>query len=626
MIGAVFQGRYNINGFLSEGPIFALYSAKDRLTAKDVSVRVLKQPFDQEEKFKLALAAAIERTLAVRSPFVERLIEIDTDEGQSYVLGELTRAPSLSDRIRKLAPFTPSVSVACGTSIARGLDAYHKAGIAHGDISGENIALLGDGEIRLQMGGVWEAYSASTTAGILVLPTLAPYLAPEVSNGDLPNACSDLYAVGILLFELLSGRRPYVADTGLATAMRHASEVTPRVKDLNPSIPSVLDEIVYKAMAKDPSARYRTANELIFDLRQTQDALRFGRTLSWPISSPAPAPQAQRKMPVAPKMSAVREPEARPQRERREKPDRDVPVWMLVFLAGTIGVFVALILVNFFIGASRPRLVTVPNLAGLTLAEAKTSLAPMHLKFKMGSPVPSNQYEADRIVTSDPPPGARLSENSTIQLELSLGASQISVPQLKSLTPDKARQTLSTVNLKLDDKMDRVNDHSVPNGAISKQTPPPGSKLARSSKVHVTVSDYSVATTVKSSKRYRYTLQVALTDIQDPVQVRIDMTDDEGTRTIFDEIKSPGDSFRVPARGTGDKATFVVFYNGTEVERKVQTASDGPPNSPSSSSTASAPDAPTISDSPSPNSGDPNAGDNDQPSNGTSTPQTDNGQ
>jgi serine/threonine-protein kinase len=580
LIGSVFQSRYTVNGFLSEGPVFTLYSARDKLTSKDVSLRLIKSPFDKEEHFKEALKAAIERTLVVRSVFVERLIEMENDEERTYVVGDLTRAPSLSDRIRKLAPFTPSVSISSASSIARGLDAFHKVGMAHGDISGDNIALLGDGEIRLQLGGVWEAYSASATAGFLVLPSLAAYLAPEVSNGELPSPSSDLYAVGILLYELLTGRKPYQAETGLATAMRHSTEPTPRVRDLNPSIPAVLDEIVYKAMSKDPSSRYRTANELIFDLRQTQDAIRFGKTLNWPINSPSPVPAPAQKVPVAPKMGAVREPEPRTECPKREKPDRDVPVWLMLLFAGALGVVIALTLVNFFIGANRARLVAVPSLAGLTLSEAKRSLTSMHLTVgKLGPPQSSDKYEVDQVADSDPPAGQRVPEDSVIHLSLSLGSKQIKVPKLDRVSPDTARKMLAGVNLALDDNIDRVNDPSVPNGMICRQSPSVDTVVPRRSKIHVAISDSSAPAVNKNAKHYLYTLNVVLTHVQQPVQVRIDMTDDEGTQTIFNQTKNPDDSFEVTHRGTGDKATFTVYYDGKQVEQKVQEAAPSPPSS-----------------------------------------------
>jgi beta-lactam-binding protein with PASTA domain len=596
LIGSVFQSRYTVNGFLAEGPVFTLYSARDKLTSKDVSLRLIKPPFDREEQFKLALERAIEKTLTVRSVFIERLIQLETDEERTYVVGDLTRAPSLADRIRKLAPFTPAVAVSCATSIARGLDAFHKAGLVHGDISGDNIALLGDGEIRLQLGGIWEAYSASATAGFSVLPTLAAYLAPEVSNGDLPSASSDLYAVGILLYELLTGRKPYQADTALATAMRHSTEPTPRVRDSNPTTPVVLDEIVYKAMSKDPASRYRTANELIFDLRQTQDAIRFGKTLSWPINgpAPAPAPTSSRKVPVAPKMSAVREPEPPSDRPRREKPDRDVPIWMMLLFASAFGVVIALGLVNFFIGASRARLVTIPDLSRLSFSEAERSLNSMHLRIgTLGTRKPSDKVEVDRVVDSDPPAGQRVTEGTLVHLNLSEGSRQIKVPKLFKLFPDKARSLLSGVNLSLDDTIDKINDPSVPNGQICRQSPDAGSTVARSSKIHVAVSDSSAPVVSKDAKHYIYTLNVALTHILQPVQVRIDMTDDEGTKTIFNETKNPEDSFTITQRGTGSKATFTVYYDGKQVEQKQEDAAEsnaptGQPPSGASSNTDTA--------------------------------------
>lgn len=569
MIGSVFEGRYAVNGFLSEGPIFILHSARDRLTSKDISLRLLKAPFDTEENFKSALGEAITRTSAIQSQFVERLFDLSSDSGKSYVLGELTRAPSLSDRIRKLAPFTASVSIASIISVTRGLDAYHKHGISHGDVSGDNIAILGDGETRLQLGGVWEAYSSSATAGIMVLPSLAPYLAPEISNGAFPSISSDLYAVGILLFELLTGKKPYLGETGLATALRHSTEPTPRARYQNPSIPAVIDEMVYKAMSKDEASRYASAGEFLFDLRQAQDALRFGRSLSWPLKSATPVQEPPKKVMVAPKMSAARAPEPAPENRSKERRERDVPVWMLLLFAAAFSAMGALLLAGFFIGANRPHMVLVPNLAGLTLSEAEAVLQPMHLKVRLGSPVPSSKLEANRIVTSSPAAKEKVAENSVVSLNMSMGARMVAVPQLKGLTPDKAREVLGTVNLELDDQISHLNTSGVPVGAICKQIPPAGSKLQRTGKVHVAVYDPGQSGAAEpATGSYSYSVNVKLTDLTEPTEVRIDISDAGGVRTLYKEQKNPGETIDLSAHSSDSSATFMIYYADRLVAQK----------------------------------------------------------
>lgn len=580
MIGSVLAGRFELTGLLSETPLFALYSAKDRLLGREVSLRILKPPFDREAAFKAALGEAVRKASLVQSANVERLYDLQEDEEGAFIVGDLTRAPSLADRIRKLAPFTSPVSVACAIGITRGLDAFHKADLVHGDVGADNVAMMADGETRLQMGAIWEAYSASQTAGSVVLPLLAPYLAPEVSAGAMPSKRSDVYSAGVLLFELLTGRKPYVGETAIATAMKHTSEPTPRVRSISPSVPIVLDEIVYKAMAKNPQERYAQAGDLFLDLRQMQDAMRFGRTLSWPLKGESPAQASPSRQAVAPRMSAIRE-ERRQKEATRSARESDVPMWMWILLALGVGFVTCVIGFYIVLNLDRPRLSGVPNLRGLTVPEAKNTLERLHLTFKMGSAVPNEQYEPDRIIGSSPPAGEKVPERSAVTVTLSAGRREVEVPDLRQMTPDKARSVLAGQNLALDDQMDHVYDPGVPDGTISRQDPAARTRVERNQKIHVAINsqnDASSTPTLDETGWYDYELKVVVAGTTDPVEVRIDVTDDRGTRTFYPpQVHNPGDVIETSERAHGPEATFQIYYDGKLVKSITKQASEATP-------------------------------------------------
>ena len=578
MIGAVFAGRFILNGLLGDGALFVLYSAKDKVSGKDLSLRVLKQPFDQEEGFVSALTQAVKKGAGIQSPNVERLYEVKQEQGQVFIAGDLTRAPSLADRIRKLAPFTSPVAVSAGIGIVRGLDAFHRAGLVHGDVSAENVAMLADGETRLQMGGIWEAYSAGRTTGGAVLPSLAAYLAPEVSSGAMPTASSDIYAGGILLYELLTGRKPYLAETAMATAVRHATEPTPRVRAVNPSVSVVLDEIVHKAMCKDVTGRYAHASELLFDLRQVQDALRFGRTLSWPIrgQTAAAAPKTPAQQPVAPRMSAVREVPS-PREQERAKPERDVPLWLISFFMICMGAVAAVGFMWFYTGSTKPRTETVPNLARLTVSEARADLAQRHLKIRLEDTVQNEYFKVDQIVSSSPPAFTKVPENSFVGVTISAGSKQVSVPDLHAYLPDKARTVLETQGLRLDSQILPGSDPSVGQGAISKQAPEKGQMVDRLTTVQVTVNSGASNVAQPSGShpgKYRFELEVKLDKLTEQRQVRIDMVDEKGPHTVYNEPGNPGDVIRQPYFSNDKEATFRIYYDGVLV-REVEPDTTG---------------------------------------------------
>jgi serine/threonine-protein kinase len=584
LIGSVLAGRFEVNAVVAEGPIFTLLRARDRITGRDASLRLVRSPFDGQNEFIEALGRAVKKVSPISHPNVERLIELDRHEGQVYIVGEWTQAPVLSDRIRKLAPFSTPVAVAAALSVCRGLDAFHKLGIVHGDVGPDTACLMADGEVRLQMGGLWEAYSASPTAGAMVLPTLAPALAPEVGKGAMPSLQSDVYGVGILLYELLTGRKPYIGDTPLATAMRHGTDPTPRVRDLNPSVPMVLDEIIAKAMSKNPSARYASAGEMAADLRLVQDALRFGRTLTWPLRpgvsaapaaravAPSRAPKAATPGRVAPKMSAIQDDDD----EDFGKPERDVPAWASIGLALVACVAVSLLAVYFVLNLNRPRLVTVPSVRNFSVAEARTAFERYKLTMRVdANKVPDDKVEADHVIGTEPPDRTRVREGTTIVATVSAGPAQATVPDLAGLTPDSARSQLEKLGLVLDSDYEKANKPPAKSGTIVAQDPPAKAKVARDARIHVTVQDDSLPP--PQLQRYDYTLGVNLAELQQRARVRIEIEDVDGKREVSNERRSPGDQFTVKARARGEQATFRIYYDDRLVKTITQ-RSDGQNN------------------------------------------------
>jgi serine/threonine protein kinase len=597
VIGSLLRSRYELTGLITDGPIFAGYSARDRLTGRDVSVRIVKQPFCAEPTFVQALSKAVAKYLVVHSSGVEVQAEMDEDDGLAFMVGELTRGPSLADRIRKLAPFSVPVSVGTGISICQALDSIHRLGFVHGDLQSGNISVLADGEVKLQLTGIWEAYSASPTAGAIVVGSMAPYMAPEVSAGGMPSPRSDVYAVGILLYELLSGRRPYQAENPVATALQHTNLPTPSVRSINPSTPVVLDEIVRKAMAKDPKDRYVSAGELLSDLRILQDALRFGRALSWPLRGGANVSAKQVvPQPVAPKMAAIRDTE----QTREPKPERDIPVWALIIAVFVLAVFLSLVGVWVVFNLSTPRLIKVPNIKGLSATEARGVLETSHLHMKVAYRQPSDQVEMDRVLDVDPEPNSKVKEGGLVMVILSAGSRVVEVPDLTGDTLDGAKTILGNLNLNLDPNTGAAWDPSRAPKLVVKQIPAAQTQVGRSTLVKVFLNDpdapplepakpktVTPATTTPgtapptpstpdasapdittstppstSNKSNEYDIKVNLNNISQPTEIRLDITDDNGTRTVLDEMHKPGDQFVTSTTGVGKQVKFELYYDG----------------------------------------------------------------
>lgn len=588
MIGTLLAGRYELTGQLSEGPVFALYTARDRQQGRDVGLRLVNVPFDHETRFLDELSRAVSRQVGLANPAVETLAGVERGDWGAFLYGEVTRGPSLQDRIRKLAPFSVPVSLDLAISVLRGLEALHRNGIVHGDVSPTNAVVMPNGSARLQLAGIWEAYHASPEAAKAVYPGMAPYLAPEVSAGEMPGPQSDLYAAGVVLFELLVGRQPFHGDSPATIARRHEEEEAPDVRAYNNGVPQALAGMVAKAMAKDPRDRYASAGAMLADLKAQQDALRFGKTLAWPPleaaspvqPKPKPAPVAAAKRPerkrpveeepVAPRMGAIREEREEPRRHRKE---RDVPVWMLGIIAFLAAGVVCVTGLWFVTNLNRPKLVKVPNVESLSISEARDMLDPLRLELRVARRENNDKVEPDRILDVSPDAGTMVREGGTIRVTVSAGSRFVQMPDLKGYTPDRARSVLEGLGM----TVDPVNDEAasdIPIGNVVSQSPAARAKVERQSQVTLTLSSgpRAVQPTSEGAKAYVYNLEVAVKGVSRTVTVRIEIVDDRGTRTVYEERKKDGETATASVRGYGEKATFRIYYDDELVKEFEQAA------------------------------------------------------
>lgn len=591
MIGKTLAVRYEIQAQVSEGAMFKMYSARDRLTGRNVGIREFKAPFNTEAKF-INSVADILPSLQISHPALEFIHELVEEESQHYLISEMPKGSLLSERIKRFAPFTVPVALSTVQGIVEGLDVLHQQGIAHGDVGSHHIIATHDGSAKLQLGGFWKTYASSSTAGAAVLSQMAPYLAPEVCQGATPSASSDLYGVGVILFHLLIGSLPFQGETPTATTMRHLQSPIPSLRGLNASIPVAVEQLVNKLLAKNPMDRYRSAKDLLIDLNQIIDQLRFGKSPTIKKSIEAEAPVVE----PAPNLLPAKPDKEEQKRLRKEerlqrKQQRDVPGWLLGLMAlallGALGTIVSFVV---FL-AQKPRELKMPNVVGAQVQQARDDLKKLKLNLKVVSKESNDRVDINRILRSSPQSGQPVREGGTVDVVVSSGSRTVAVPNLLGFTADEAKEALGSLNLLIDGKPARIVDFDQAPGSIIRQLPEPNKVVTRFSKVRIWIaarsdsapgslpgeSDADSTTTARS-----FMLRHVIKDVRWKVTVRVEIEDESGTRNVYQKDHNPGDTVIVREIGYGKEATFRVYYD-EELKETKKVVKQG--NEPSDSNT-----------------------------------------
>ncbi len=569
MIGTTIGLRYRVQSELETHPVWGSYMAEGP-GGEAARIRVLLEPFDREPEFVRSLARHAELLRGMRLEGFEE-VKGFFHEGESVALvTDRPDAITLDERLRKLGSLSTQLALTLAADAADALVRLHAEGIAHGDVSPYNVLLPPKGAALLALPGFWETYSESKSAGLAMIQRMAPYLAPEVSSGAMPSPGSDIYALGIVLYQMVTGRVPYSSGTASALAEKHAMSPYPSMKFTLPGVPAAVDEIVRKCLSKSRRDRYPSAQALAHDLRYVLDALRFGHNLTWP--PPGREPEVA---PIAPTMNAVEgQPPTRKERiakaNRANKQTDGVPTWLTVLFYLTTSLVILAVGGWVAFNARAPKLVDVPNVVGLPSNEAKTRLAKASVRMVVVRWAVSDRYPSGVVIDQQPPAGQdKAREGSFVNVTLSSGGKVVVVPDLTGKSEDQAKEILLQVGLVLDTEINKVRDKEVPFGQVVSQEPAAKKKADRDSKVSITVSNGDTEPVQPGSGgKFTYTMKVKMPEGTVPVMVKVDVTDENETTTVHEEEHRPGESFVVEADSPSREVTFRIYFDD-ELVRKV---------------------------------------------------------
>ncbi len=439
----VLDNRYDVGRPLGSGGMGEVFLARDRVLGRDVALKVLRSQYAGDREFAERFKREARSAASLSHPNIVQVYDRgETEDGASYIAMEYVPGGTLKEKILAEGPLGRREAAALGAQVAEALGAAHERGVVHRDIKPQNVLLTDRGDAKVADFGIARAGSSVTISKTGSVMGTAGYMSPEQALGKPATPKSDLYSLGVVLYEALTGELPYTADNPIAVSMKHVNEPLVPPKEIDPAIPEGMNALVVKLMAKNPEDRYASANELADDLWR----ISRGRE---PAAVPAvAAPTRTQRAPVAPPGRTTRVQPPRPARRRRGIPWLLIVVAMILFFLGTYGILENVLGQNAtngwfdFLRNDNPQApppasqtVRVPEVAGLTLAEARQELRDAGLKVGRVNWFPRNDVAEGRVIAQGYPAGAQVNPDTAVNLDVSSG------PPVSSPSPTASAQS-----------------------------------------------------------------------------------------------------------------------------------------------------------------------------------------
>jgi serine/threonine protein kinase len=274
MRGKIVDGRYVLGEFLGSGGMGEVYVAHDGVLERDVALKVLRSQYAGDEEFAERFRREARSAASLSHPNIVQVYDRgETEDGTSYIAMEYVPGGTLKEQIGRRAPFGDRETAAVGEQIADALGAAHERGVIHRDIKPQNVLVTASGNLKVTDFGIARAASAVTSSASGAILGTVGYVSPEQALGEPVGPMSDLYSLGVVLYEMLTGGLPFTAENSIAVCMKHVNEPPRPPKALNPDIPEGMNALVLTLLAKRPADRYGSAMELLTDLERVRDGL-----------------------------------------------------------------------------------------------------------------------------------------------------------------------------------------------------------------------------------------------------------------------------------------------------------------------------------------------------------------
>lgn len=481
IIGKILSGRYEIIEEIGQGGMAIVYMAKDQLLNRNVAIKILRKEYIHDEQFIKKFKRESQSAASLSHHNIVNIYDVGVEEDIHFIVMELVKGKTLKQLINDSERIGWEKSIRIAQQIASALEHAHKNHIIHRDIKPHNIIMTEDELAKVADFGIARAITSSTITQVEDTMGSVHYLSPEQARGGFVNEKSDLYSLGIVLYEMITGEVPFKGETSVSVAIQHLqSEIKPPI-DINSSIPIGLNNIILKLLKKNPDERYVNATALINDLNRVYLDPEIN-VIQDPFDENAPTqitPIISKEEIETEKVSDDKEKSNRTSKNKRLK---IIITLVVVFLmASTVGALV-FSLGNFFMVKE----VEVPDVQNKSIDEAIKMLTDMNLEPEIER-INDNEVERDYVISQNPEPGKIIKEEQTVKLVVSNGPNQIEIPDVRGKYEVEAISILDNNGLEVGEIKYEFNDE-FENGVVYDQSPDDKVEVKEGTKVDLYVS------------------------------------------------------------------------------------------------------------------------------------------